>query len=279
MTSPSGALIGRHRVPGMNKFALVVIAAWVALTAFASSAFAAEDDEQRWQFEVTPYLFVAGLDGTTGLRGVTADIKVPFDRLFDHLDGAFMGVFEARRGNWLFAFDAMYFRLDDEASRSWQGPGGIGNATGELETTVKQQIYQPSLGYRVVDGQTKFDVIGATRYTQIDTELNLVVTTGGLLPGGTRSVDGSESWWDPVIGARITVPFAEHWSMVGYVDAGGFGVGSDVTYQALAGVNWQFASNFSAKAGYRYLYQDFEHDGFVWDMALEGFYLGLGIRF
>jgi opacity protein-like surface antigen len=56
-------------------------------------------------------------------------------------------------------------------------------------------------------------------------------------------------------------------------------VGSDLTYQAIAGANWQFAKNFSAKAGYRYLHQDFEVDGFVWDMALHGVYLGLGIRF
>jgi len=263
--------------PGAGR--LAIVAACVALSAFASSALAAEHGEQRWQFEFTPYLFAAGLDGTTGVRGVTADIKVPFDKLFDQLDSAFMGIVEARRGNWLFAFDGMYIRLAGEASRAWQGPGGIGSATGELETTGKQQVYQPSVGYRVVNGQTRFDVIGAARYTQIDTDLNLVVTTGPLLPGGTRNLSDSESWWDPVIGARITVPFAEHWSMVGYVDVGGFGVGSDLTYQAIAGANWQFARNFSAKAGYRYVYQDFEDNGFVWDMAMEGLYLGLGIRF
>ena len=258
---------------------LVVVAACVGLSAFASSVLAAEDGEQRWQFEFTPYLFAAGLDGTTGVRGVTADIEVPFENLLDQLDSAFMGTIEARRGNWLFAFDGMYFRLAGETSRSWQGPGGIGNATGVLETSIRQEIYQPFVGYGVVDDGTKFDVIGAARYTQIDTELNLTVTTGGLLPGGTRSVSDGESWWDPVVGARIIVPFAERWSMVGYVDVGGFGVGSDLTYQAIAGANWQFARNLSAKAGYRYLYQDFEDDGFVWDIASEGFYLGLGIRF
>ncbi|MGH8632847.1 MAG: hypothetical protein ACRET7_01800 [Burkholderiales bacterium] len=65
---------------------------------------------------------------------------------------------------------------------------------GGLETSIRQEIYQPFVGYRVVGGGTKFDVIGAARYTQIDTELNLTVTTGGLLPGGTRSVSEGESW-------------------------------------------------------------------------------------
>jgi opacity protein-like surface antigen len=257
----------------------VVVAAYAALTAIASNALAAEDGEQRWQFEFTPYLFAAGLKGTSGTQGVTADIDVPFDKVFDHLDGAFMGVFEARTGNWAFGFDGLYVRLEGERSRSWQGPAGIGSATGELDVAIKQQVYTPYAGYRVVDGRTTVYVIGAARYTQLDTELNLVTTTGGLLPGGTRTQNGSKSWWDPVVGASIAVPFAEHWSAVGYVDVGGFGVGSDLTYQAIAGANWQFAKNFSAKAGYRYLYQDFEEDGFVWDMALHGVYLGLGIRF
>jgi opacity protein-like surface antigen len=64
-----------------------------------------------------------------------------------------------------------------------------------------------------------------------------------------------------------------------YGDVGGFGVGSDSTYQAIGGVVWQFSQRFSASAGYRYLYQDFEDDGFVWDMAMHGPFLGLGVKF
>jgi opacity protein-like surface antigen len=64
-----------------------------------------------------------------------------------------------------------------------------------------------------------------------------------------------------------------------YADIGGFGAGSDITYQALAGVSWQYSETFAANAGYRYFYQDYENDGFVWDMAAHGFYAGLGIRF
>jgi hypothetical protein len=262
---------------GVGRLALV--AACAAIAAISSNVLAAGDGKQPWQFEFVPYLFAAGVNGTTGVLGVTADIDVPVEKLVNQLDSAFMGTFEARRENWLFALDAFYVRLEGQLSGSWRGPLGIGSATGNLETTVKQQIYQPSVGYRVVDDRTTLDIVGAARYTQIDNELNLVVTTGGLLPGGTRSISASKSWWDPVVGARVTVPFAENWSMVGYVDVGGFGVGSDLTYQAIAGANWQFAKDFSAKAGYRYLHQDFEEDGFVWDMALQGFYFGLGIRF
>jgi opacity protein-like surface antigen len=126
----------------------------------------------------------------------------------------------------------------------------------------------------------KVDVIGAARSTRLDTKLDLALTTGApLLPDGSRSVSGRETWWDPLIGVRVLVPFAEKWTAVGYADIGGFGVGSDITYQLLAGVNWQFSKSVSAKLGYRYLYQDYEHNGFIWDMTANGFYLGAGFQF
>jgi opacity protein-like surface antigen len=256
---------------------LAVVAACAALAVLASDAIASEESKQSWQFEFVPYLFAAGLNGSIGALGVTADVDVPIEKLIQHLDGVFMGIIEARRENWLIMFDAIYVRLEGETSSSWQGPLGISNATGELKTTIRQQVYQPSLGYRVFDDRTAVDIIGGVRYTQIDTEFDLGVTTGGLLPGGTHHLSVGKSWWDPVVGVRVTVPLAEKWSVMGYVDAGGNG--SDFTYQAMAGANWQFAKNFSLKAGYRYLYQDFEDNGFAWDMALHGAYFGLGIRF
>lgn len=259
---------------------LAILAACIPLQLVSSSALAAEDEKQPWQFEFTPYTFrrIGGRHD----RPARSHCRYPFapGKAGQSSGQHFHGRCRSAQRRLVALFRGhVQSRLEDEGSRSWRGPGGIGSATGDLDITIKQQLYQPSLGYRLTDGPTKFDVIGAARYTQIDTELNLAVTTGGLLPGGARSLRGRESWWDPVVGAQVTIPFAEQWTLTGYVDVGGFGVGSDITYQALAGVNWQFARNFLAKAGYRYFYQDFERDGFVWDTALEGFYFGLGIRF
>jgi opacity protein-like surface antigen len=252
----------------------------VALAGIATSAArAAGTNTDSWQFEFTPYLFGAGLDGTTGIGGVTADVGTSFSDVLHHLDSGFMAAFEAGKGRWGFGFDGVYFRLKDQKTGSWQGPGGIGSATGELEATVTEQIYQLAAIYRLSDAAVTIDAIGAARYTRLDTDLNLVVTTGPVLPGGTSSLGASKSWWDPVIGIRVIAPFANHWSFVGYADIGGFGVGSDITYQAIAGVNWQLSQTFIAKAGYRYFYQDYEDNGFIWDMAAHGMYLGLGIRF
>ena len=252
-----------------------------ALMLAAASAMpvhAAGADEDRWQVEFTPYLFASGLHGSTGTQQVTADVNTAFSDMIQNLDKGFMGTLEVRRDRWGFILDGLYFKLKNEGTRSWGGPGGIGSATGDLEISPTMQMYQLSAAYRL-DGKVATDLIVAGRYTQLDADLNLVTTTGGLLPGGTRSLSASQSWWDPVIGVRVILPFAQRWSAMLYGDIGGFGVGSDLTYQGIAGVNWQFSEHFSAKVGYRYLYQDYENNGFVWKMAAYGPYIGVGIRF
>ena len=64
---------------------------------------------------------------------------------------------------------------------------------------------------------------------------------------------------------------------MGYADVGAGE--SDLTYQFAAGANWSVNDRFAMKVGYRYLYWDYEDDGTVWDVAVSGPYLGLGISF
>ena len=63
------------------------------------------------------------------------------------------------------------------------------------------------------------------RFTYMRTELE--VRRG-------RTVDGSESWVDPLIGSRIGLDLTDRWAIVGEGNLGGFGVGSDFTWNAQA---------------------------------------------
>ena len=246
-----------------------------ALSLLAGAALA--EPAQEWRFELTPYLFGASLTGTAGVGHVRANVDASFGDILDNLDSGFMAAFEARKGRWGLGVDGVYFKLQNQATRSWEGPGGIGSATGTLEATMTQQTYNLFAAYRVSEGPGSLDVVGGARYTQLDTDLVLVTTTGGLLPGNTRILSGSKQWWDAVIGVRTLTPIAERWTLVGYFDIGAGG--SDLTYQGILGVNWKASSTLTVKGGYRYFYQDYADDGFVWDMAAHGLYLGLGISF
>jgi hypothetical protein len=243
----------------------------------ATQGLAAENG--GWQYEATPYLFASGLDGTVGVSGFTTEVDASFSDILENLDGGFMGLFTARRGPWLFALEGVYMRLESEQSRTVTGPGGLVSVNGQLDVTNKLYVVQGSAGYRVLDGRTKVDLLGAARWTKLDADLSVQVqfTPGIVFPGGSLSANGNESWTDFVVGAQVTHPISDTVALYGYADVGAGG--SDMSYQLVGGVNWEFARNFTAKAGYRHLYWDYEDDGVVWDMAANGLYLGLGIRF
>lgn len=236
-------------------------------------------DTDAWQYEVTPYFLAAGLDGEVGIRGVTSDIDVPFSDVWDSLDAGFMGVFAARNGPWSFGLEAVYFKLEDEGAKTVTGPFGQVSVAGALDVSTAMSIYQGSVGYRLLDTSSTLDLVGALRYSklEVDADVKIATVPAVVFPGGSTSTDGSESWTDAVVGLLALVPVAKNWNLLGYADVGAGG--SDLTYQFIAGANWAFSDRFTAKAGYRYMYWDYENDGVVWDMTASGPYLGLGIRF
>lgn len=244
----------------------------------AASVWAADGESQgKWQFEITPYLFASGLNGTLGLKGIEADVDMSFGDLWDRLDKAFMLMGTAQKGDWIYGFDGMYVELGGEQASSWQGPLG-NSSSAQLNVEMTQEIYSLSAGRKVWGGNDRrLDLVGVARYTMLETNMNLALTTGpSLLPDGSRTVSGGFDWWDAAIGVRYLAPLSEKWDLVGYADVGAGG--SDLTYQLLAGVNWQFSKTFSGKFGYRYFYQDYSKDDFKWDMAMSGLFAGLGIR-
>lgn len=62
-------------------------------------------------------------------------------------------------------------------------------------------------------------------------------------------------------------------------DIVGFGVGSDLTWSALATVNYIVSDKFSVSGGYKVLGVDYDHDGHLFDARLSGPVLGLSYRF
>ncbi|MGB8712509.1 MAG: hypothetical protein WCD50_05215 [Onishia taeanensis] len=251
----------------------------LALLACSASPVAFSAGSAGWQYEVTPYLFGAGLDGKVGVRGVTSDVDASFNDIWNNLDQAFMGLITAKKGPWTYSLDAIYVKLSDEGAKSVTGPFGRVDIDGALKASSKVYIYQGSIAYRVLDDTTAVDLLGGLRYTKLDADASVEITTtpGIVFPGGSRSASGSDSWTDAVVGVRALHPLNTQWSLLGYGDIGGGG--SDLTYQFMLGANWEFAKDFTAKVGYRQLYWDYKNDGTEWDMTMAGPYLGLGIRF
>ncbi len=68
--------------------------------------------------------------------------------------------------------------------------------------------------------------------------------------------------------------FITAWGMIG-----GAGVGSDITWDAMGGLGYQWTESFSTVLGYRALGVDYKNNGFVYDVIQQGVILGGVFRF
>jgi opacity protein-like surface antigen len=251
----------------------------IACSAFAAAQAAHADPGDTWTYEATPYLHAAGLHGTSGAGRVTAPVDLSFDDILSNLDFAFQAAFLARKGQLSYGLDAEYIDLSDDGSKSVTGPQGRATVLGSLDAKSTLSILQGDVGWRILDEQTKLDIVGGLRLTRVHTELDLngTLTVGDEVFGRSRSLSDSVTWADGVVGARILHPISDKLTLQGYADVGGGG--SRLTWQVLAGVNWQVRKNYDIRFGYRELSWDYSGSGLTWDVKMRGPYFGLGIRF
>lgn len=99
--------------------------------------------------------------------------------------------------------------------------------------------------------------------------------------GALISASGSSTsaWVDPVIGARGRYPIAERSSVFGLANVGGFGVGSEIAWEAMAGVSYEFNENIEAELAFRYIYMDYESGSLEQTLEMYGPVVGLTFRF
>ncbi len=225
-------------------------------------------DNERWTFKLAPYAWLAGQSGQVGtLPGLpAADIDVDFyDDIFGNINGALMLVGEARKGD--FGAFADIFYTDIEIEEPTPGP-----LFTTLSSQTKSWIISVAGFYRIYEEKGQFlDVFGGIRYWSVDSELAL---STGLLPEG--NVSNHEDWIDPLVGLKGKTPLgASRFFTSGSFSIGGFGVGSDLMWNASINFGYQWSEGFSTTIGYRYLDVDYEKDGYVYDIAQDGPTIGL----
>jgi hypothetical protein len=223
-----------------------------------------------WSFQLTPYLWMIGIDGElatlSGLPPVEVDWS--FADVLDHLDFAFASLLEARRGAFSVLTEVSYLRLGGEADL--RGP-----LLEEVELTSGVLFVSGFATYEALAGDAwRLDALAGARLWHARTELDF---GPGLLPG--RSSDEREAWVDPLIGARVRVDLGPGIWAMGLADAGGFAAGSDTTWEVMAIFGFDFNDWGSAHAGYRHLRVDYADGEFLYDVELSGPIIGASFRF
>jgi hypothetical protein len=259
----------------LNKIELSLLCMFFLMAGY-SSAQAESMSGDKWHFQITPYAWLAGQNGTVAtLPGLPpADIDVDFyDDIWGNINLAGMLVAEGRRGQFGLFTDIVYTDIEMEE------PTPLGIFYSAVNSRTKSWMVSVAGLYRLAESQNRFlDVIAGVRYWSVDSELTL---RGPQIPIlSERSVSNSEDWFDPMIGLKGMSALGNSKFFVGGAIAiGGFGVGSDFFWDALINLGYQWTEGFSTTLGYRYLDVDYENNGYLYDVAQDGLTLGLSWRF
>ena len=240
-------------------FFLIVVGVFVPSTLLAGDG--------DWDFELAPmYLWAVAIDGDQTAKGNDINLDVSFGDIWDNLGGVFTIHFEGLyQQKWGFFLDYTWVDIDIDGTV----PPGVAIELNDEMTYVELGGY-----YRLKKDEHDFDFLAGLRYTDMD--MNVTFKTGPIPPLST-----GQDWTDPIVGARWIWHLADHWDLWLRGDIGGFGVGSDFTWNAIGMVQFKPWQHVALFGGYRALYQDYE-DGsgsnlFKYDATLHGPVLGLNI--
>lgn len=235
---------------------IAAVAAWVSTTDAQAQA-------QDWRHTVLVYGLAAGLSGETAVRGLEADVDVGFSEILENLEAGGMAAYRGETQRWAVMANVIYMGL---------GVTKDGGAGFTFDADVDQWLIEVDGAWRCSD---RFEVLAGLRGASIDVAVEARHPTLG-----TADRDGSESWVDPVVGARVQIPIGKSWSFTGRGDAGGFGIGSDLTWQAVAQFQWRLGDTMGLAVGYLAVYADYEDGhGFRYDVTSQGPFVGLAFSF
>jgi len=272
-----------QRAPRITTTVLVT----VVLLACATVVNAAEEKlDDRWRFTITPYLWVPSISGSMNLappQGFgSGNVGIGPSSYLDNLQFVGMIDLQGQKGRWTLLADIIYLDFSNN-DRKAHFPGvlpGSGGWTVGAETDLQALIIELAGAYSVFRNEhLNFDLLAGVRYAEIEGKVSLDII--GPLPAwvSSRTFSKTKSFIDPIVGFKGKFELTKKWYLPYYFDIGGFGVDSDLTLQAFAGIGYRFCDWFSMLLGYRYLYYDFGNSKLVKDLSLYGATLGFSFTF
>ena len=242
-----------------------------ALIAVALPSAAATSDTEGFGIEVTPYLWMQGLDGDLQLGQREASFEQDFSELSDNVDGGFSGLIAPHWGRWVLfgQFDYVDLGLngDDGFDDNLPLPPGV-----HIDGNVEETISTVAGGYRFdTFGENFIDVMVGGRNLNLDTELRLL--------GNERSNEIESS--DAIIMLRPMFRFNDRWAFNATLSYGVSG-DADTHYEMSPQILYRFTDSLGLRFGYRRLHYEVEEgdDNSIRfrsvDVDLSGFLIGLG---
>lgn len=164
---------------------------WIsAALLIAAGAAMAQAPSSEWDWQLTPYLWGAGIEGDIAIGPIGRDVEVDFSDLVDVLAGA--ALFRVEGGNDTHGVlaDVVWMHLEPEDEIATVG----GVAEAEFDSLFVD------LGYlRKLD---RIDLEIGVRYWDLELEIT---------PAQIAGIERSDSWADGYVGIRVVRPIGTNW--------------------------------------------------------------------
>ncbi|MGV1793691.1 hypothetical protein [Rhizobium sp. A37_96] len=227
-----------------------------------------ERDPDRLTFSFSPYFWVAGISGDSGVFGLPAvHSEQSFGDILKDFDFGFAAAGDARYGNFSVLTDISYARITSDSAT----PRGVFAD----KVNLKQETFTAflGLGYTVLeDQQGSLDVIGGAKLWSTETTISF---SGGPLGGASARDDAT--WVDGMAGLRGVYSLTPTVYLTGtaLIGAGG----ADLDWDVMAGIGYKWKESVSAVVGYRALGVDYSNGSMTTDIVEHGPILGLVFHF
>ena len=222
-----------------------------------------------FQFDISPYLWLAGTHGTVGAFGRTASVHSSAWDLLSHLNAGLMGAADARYNRFLLSGDLLWIRLSDSSALPFPNLNAV-----SADVRVGELVWTSKVGYRVIDSQKfKADAFVGARYWHLSQKLSFNPSILGL------NINPSQNWADIVVGGRVEMPLSPKASFIAAGDVGGWNATAKLDYQFLGLLNFKVSRSWAVDAGYRYLFVDWRSGNGIYNMVTPGAMVGVTYTF
>lgn len=240
----------------------------VAVVVMMAASAAKAEEPKGWKFEITPYAWLAGIEGDMTVNGHTAEFKKSFSDLFDYVDwgGSLLGV--AQYNRYLAWVQADYFSLRTGKLDVDQQP-----QHGRLDSKLFLGEY--AVGYQVdgwAEGQT-IDLLVGGRTLRVENTLEVY---------GVGTFSKNKNVTDPIFVMRPSIPlFPSKITGLRFNSTLGIGGGvdSDLIWELQPQFQYQFTDHIAGRLGYRTVHYKFSKDGNQLNIDLSGLIVGIGVLF
>jgi hypothetical protein len=250
----------------MSKSLLIFLLVYIWLS--PKESIAQDAATKKWHYLGDLYMMFPNMKGETTVANLP-EVEVDADEaaILGNLKFGAMFYLEATNDNWAISSDFIYMKLN-------QG----------LETTnlIKSgSITMEQLAWEM-DGLKHL-----TPWLEVGLGGRLVSLSTGVDATGTLNQphigSASKTWYDPVIVMRTQGAIKEKWLLQFRGDVGGFGVGSNFSWQIQANAGYRFSKLFQTTIGYRYISIDYDKgegaQRFLYNIDTYGWVVRFGFNF